>query len=209
MSIRQRTLRLSVLCVALALGLVVGFADPGNSQKNSFKTGLSGYAEVPAIFTQGSGNLALSISDDEAKISYVLSYDGLTAPPTASHIHFGLPGTNGAVVAFLCGGGGKPVCPGSGTVEGDLIGADVQGVQGITAGSLANAIRVIRDGATYVNVHTPTFPAGEIRGHIGKPHPGIGAGSSGGADDDADDADDSKGNSGGNNGKGNAKGHDK
>ena len=207
MSLRQRTLRVSVLCAALVLGLVIGFADTGNSQKNSFKTSLSGYAEVPALFTKGSGNLSLSINADESKISYVLSYKDLVAPPAAAHLHFGLPGTNGGVIAFLCGGSGKPTCPATGTVEGDLIGADIIGVQGITGGNLANAIQVIRDGAVYVNVHTSAFPGGEIRGHVGKPHPGIGGGPSG-ADDDDDD-DNGKGNSGENKGKGNAKGHDK
>jgi hypothetical protein len=38
--------------------------------------------------------------------------------------------------------------------------------QGVAAGELADLIRAIRAGAAYVNVHTATYPTGEIRGQI-------------------------------------------
>ena len=38
--------------------------------------------------------------------------------------------------------------------------------QGIGPGDFAKLIDAIRSGVTYVNVHTPMFPAGEIRGQI-------------------------------------------
>ena len=38
--------------------------------------------------------------------------------------------------------------------------------QGISAGEFAELIRAIRSGNAYVNVHTMTFPAGEIRGQL-------------------------------------------
>jgi hypothetical protein len=69
---------------------------------------------------------------------------------------------------FLCGGGGKPACPASGTVTGTLVAADVVGPtgQGIAAGEFAELVSAIRAGATYVNVHTSTFPGGEIRAQL-------------------------------------------
>jgi hypothetical protein len=39
--------------------------------------------------------------------------------------------------------------------------------QGIAAGQLGEALRAMRAGVTYVNVHTGLFPGGEIRGLIG------------------------------------------
>ncbi|MDQ4029624.1 MAG: CHRD domain-containing protein, partial [Actinomycetota bacterium] len=82
----------------------------------------------------------------------------------------------GGVIAFLCGGGGKPACPAThGTVEGTIRPADVIGpaAQGIAAGEFDELVRAIRAGATYANVHSGTYPAGEIRGQIrtnGKGH---------------------------------------
>lgn len=152
-------------CLWLAL------AEPGKSQANSFKTSLSGYQEVPAVFTAGHGTLRLTISDDETKILYELTYDDLNFAPSAAHVHFGLPATNGAVLFSLCG---TPVaCPPNGQkISGTVVAADIKGadpINGILAGEMAKAIRAIRDGATYVNVHTTRFPGGEIRGHIGTP----------------------------------------
>ena len=36
--------------------------------------------------------------------------------------------------------------------------------QGIAAGQFAELVAAIRAGAVYANVHTPTYPNGEIRG---------------------------------------------
>lgn len=64
---------------------------------------------------------------------------------------------------------GTPPCPlGSGTVEGTVDASDVVGPsgQGITTGEFAEALRAIRSGITYANVHSTKFPGGEIRGQI-------------------------------------------
>jgi hypothetical protein len=76
---------------------------------------------------------------------------------------------NGGVATFLCGGGGKPACPPSGTVTGTISASDVIGPasQGIAAGELDALVRAMRHGVTYANVHTDKFPDGEIRGQIG------------------------------------------
>ncbi len=161
--------------LAAALGIFVS-ASARTDESNNAKATLDGYQENPSISTTGSGSLDLRIDDQTQTIQYELSYGDLegVAPfvtggvVAASHIHVGARGVNGGVSAFLCGGGGKPACPLSGTVTGTINAADVIGpaAQGVEAGSFDELVRAIRAGYTYVNVHTTRWPGGEIRGQI-------------------------------------------
>jgi CHRD domain len=67
---------------------------------------------------------------------------------------------------------GTPACPTrAGTVTGTLMASNIinrASAQGITNGELAEVLDAMRRGATYANVHSKTFPAGEIRGQIVK-----------------------------------------
>lgn len=129
---------------------------------------LNSYQENVTLSTTGVGELTLTINDET--IDYVLTYSRLEGgAATAAHIHVGSRHVNGGVAAFLCGGGDKPACPATeGTVEGTIDTADIVGPagQGVPAGAFAEFVRLIRLGVTYVNVHTPTWPGGEIRGQI-------------------------------------------
>ncbi len=64
--------------------------------------------------------------------------------------------------------GGTPVCPQTGKVTGTITAANVIGPagQGIAAGEFAEALRAVRKGVAYANVHSSKYPAGEIRGQI-------------------------------------------
>src|SRR5260370_24984335 len=93
--------------------------------------------------------------------------------PWFAHSPLGQRPTAGGSSTFFGGGGGKPPCPPQpATVTGTIDAPGVIGPtgQGIAPGELAELIRAIRAGATYANAHTPTFPAGEIRGQIGQRH---------------------------------------
>jgi hypothetical protein len=133
---------------------------------NRFSASLNGFLETPSISTAGSGSISLRI--DGSIIHYRLSYRNLTGSPMFAHIHFGRPDVAGGVAAYLCGGGGKPACPASGSINGTIASGDVVGpmVQGINPGEYAEVVRAIRAGAAYANVHTPMFPGGEIRGNL-------------------------------------------
>src|SRR5262249_60439298 len=90
-------------------------------------------------------------------------------PAGVAHIPFGQSRVSGGVMAFFCGGGGKPACPAAGVpVTGTIVAADVVGptAQGINAGQFAEVVRAMRAGNSYANVQTSTFPNGEIRGHV-------------------------------------------
>lgn len=154
------------LVVAALLG-VSGALGPAAAQLVG--TGLSGFEEVPVISTSGSGAFFARIVGDTA-IDFVLVYEDLEGGTvTAAHIHLGQVGVNGAIVIHFCGTGGKPACPPTpGTLAGTVTSADVVAVpaQGIAAGDLAEVIRAIRVGKAYANVHTTTYPGGEVRGQI-------------------------------------------
>ena len=152
-------LALSMVGAAPALG-----AEGLSAQLNS-------YEETPSTLNSPGTGVFLGLLDsDETTINYQLFYTDLQgASVLFAHIHFGKPGESGGVVAFLCGGGGKPACPAAGTLITGAIGAaNVQALAGqnLAAGDMAAFVRAIRSGFAYVNVHTNAFPTGELRGQI-------------------------------------------
>lgn len=159
----MKALRLVAFTLFIALAAA---ADEGAR----FRAELVGTQEVPAIFTAGSATLEMRVLDNDTRIEFQLSYENLTAPPLAAHVHFGQSGVSGGVSFFFCGGGGKPPCPAStsGTITGTVVGADVVGpvLQGIAPGNLAAILQMIRAGFGYANMHTPLHPTGEIRGQV-------------------------------------------
>ena len=167
---RRRTFVL-VLAVLAAGLLVASLAGASGSGKKNVKANLTGFQEVPAVSSFGSGTFNAVIDDDAQTITYELSFGGLNSATLFAHIHLGQRTANGGVSAFLCGGGGKPACPdggATGTVSGVITAADVIGPagQGIAAGEFDELVRAIRAGVTYANVHSMTQPGGEIRGQI-------------------------------------------
>jgi hypothetical protein len=161
----------AALVGALLLALGVGsYAIAGGGKKNLKADELSGYQENPDISTTGTGSFEATIDDDAQTITYELTYSALEGgAASAAHIHFGKRAVNGGVSAFLCGGGDKPACPAmAGTVNGVVDAADVVGPagQGIAAGEFAELVAAMRAGHSYVNVHTPTWPGGEIRAQV-------------------------------------------
>lgn len=183
---RKLAIIASLLTAAvLTIAAAVALADRGNGGGgNNFRTNLSGYNEVPSQSTPGTGTFrARIVGGDE--IHYRLHYEGFEAAETSTvgaHIHFGQPGVVGGVSAHICGGGGgSPPCTfPEGTFEGVFDSADVVALpgQGIAAGEMAELLRAMRHGFTYVNVHTTRAPGGLIRGQLKRGHGGGGGGNS-------------------------------
>ncbi len=172
---------LYVVLVAAALAAVGGgsYALAGGDEGGA-RARLNGYNEVVgpgSISTTGRGKFAAKIDRGARTITYRLTYT-LENPATAAHIHFAQRHVGGGVIAFLCGGGGKPPCPAGVnepvTVTGTITPENIIGPegQGIEPRSFDEAVRAIRAGATYVNVHSSRWMAGEIRGQIGGKHRG-------------------------------------
>jgi hypothetical protein len=169
---RKLAVVLGVVAVAVvAIAASVAVASNGN---NPFRASLDGYQEVVgpgSISTIGRGTFEATVDPSDMTISFTLTYT-LENPANQAHIHFAQEHVGGGVIAFLCGGGSKPPCPPGtteeATVTGVITAADIIGPagQGIEPGSFAEAVRAMKAEATYANVHSSRWPAGEIRGQI-------------------------------------------
>jgi CHRD domain len=148
---------------------------------HNFKANLVGFKEVPSISTSASGEFKAQINNNETAIDWELSYESLEGDVQQAHIHFAQRGVNGGITVFLCtnqnnGPAGTQACPPPpAVIKGAIMAADVSPnipatemarTQGINTGEFDELLRAIRAGATYANVHSKTWPAGEIRGQI-------------------------------------------
>ncbi|MDG3006966.1 CHRD domain-containing protein [Paludisphaera mucosa] len=123
---------------------------------------LTGDQQVPPNASPAVGFAALTYESASGELAYVISFGGLSGDLAAAHIHFGSAGTTGPVILPFV------IPPGTGT-DGALVGlltaADFIAAPGGPA-SFADALVAIQAGETYVNLHTPNFPDGEIRGQL-------------------------------------------
>ena len=148
-----------MIAFALMLPLVaLSPAASAASDSVDFYTALSGSAETTPVTTTASGAAGMALSADETSLDFVVIAQGLN-DVTGAHIHSGAAGTDGPVLA---------------TLFGPHTGLDVDGVLNrgtiveadLASGTMADLVSALRDGTAYVNVHTVTYPAGEIRGQI-------------------------------------------
>jgi hypothetical protein len=131
----------------LALGATVAFAAPAFAEK--LKATLDGKSEVPPNASAGTGTADIDYDAASKKLTWKLTYSGLSGPATAAHFHGPAePGKNAGVKVPIANATASPV-DGSATLT-DEQAADL----------LA--------GKYYVNVHTATNPGGEIRGQVTK-----------------------------------------
>ena len=131
----------------LALGATVAFAGPAFAEK--LKATLDGKSEVPANASAGTGTADIDYDAATKKLTWKLTYSGLSGPASAAHFHGPAePGKNGGVAVAIPNAGTSPA-------EGSATLTDAQ-----AADLLA--------GKYYVNVHTAANPGGEIRGQVTK-----------------------------------------
>ena len=172
------TKRRVVIVVAAVLSAVGGIATASATAAggvNNIRASLTGYEEVPAISTPGTGSFtARQVSD--GVFEYTLTYSGLEANSTQAHIHFGQEAVSGGIAVWLCSNlatpptpPNTPACPlTGGTVAGTFTAASVVGPsgQGIDAGQLDEVVAAIDSGLAYCNVHSTKYQTGEVRGQI-------------------------------------------
>lgn len=124
----------------------------------SFSSSLSGNQEVPRVLSFGDGTATFEISGDRRSVRFTLDTRNLVGV-TMAHIHAGALGVDGPIIFDLS------ATPFTGPISGTLTETDFRPQPGVA--SFVAALDAIERGATFVNVHTLSYPDGEIRGQIG------------------------------------------
>ncbi len=128
-----------------ALGLTLALAPRPAAAAMQFEAVINAAQEVPTNGSPATGTGTFTLNDAETQLSINVIFSGLIAPETGSHIHGAAPPGTNAGVRF-----GLP------------LGSPKNAVWTIPAGDVAN----LKLGLLYVNIHSQTFPGGEIRGQI-------------------------------------------
>ncbi len=132
---------------AFALGAAVLLTGPASAEK--FKATLDAKSEVPPNASTATGTADIDYDPASRKLSWKLTYSGLSGPAMAAHFHGPAePGKNAGVAVAIPNAGTSPA-------EGSATLTDAQAAD-------------LEAGKYYVNVHTAANPGGEIRGQVTK-----------------------------------------
>jgi CHRD domain len=107
---------------------------------------LKGSQEVPANDSKGMGSAELSYDAATKKLSWKVTYSGLSGPATMAHIHGPADAGKDAPVEIKFDNPASPI-------EGAATLTDEQAAQ-------------LQGGKMYINVHTADHKSGEIRGQV-------------------------------------------
>jgi len=149
--------------ILLAAGLVAAGCNDATKGIGIYQATLTGSGEVPTRGTPADGAVGFNV--EGTTVHYSIETHSITGV-TGAHIHSGAAGVNGPIDVALYPRPGvnfstTPTAGVDGVLfEGSFTAADVYGV------SFDTLLSQMRDGNAYANVHTTTFPGGEIRGQI-------------------------------------------
>jgi hypothetical protein len=149
--------------LVLALGLAGWGCNDATDDLEVFRADLSGANENPARNTAASGTAGFTF--DGTTVRYSVEIDDLSRT-FMGHIHSGNATTNGPVRVWLFPVGANAPGPEVSVTdkrvlaEGSFTAANVTGI------SFDALIAEMRSGNCYVNFHSTTYPAGEIRGQV-------------------------------------------
>ncbi|MEO9533467.1 MAG: CHRD domain-containing protein [Crocinitomicaceae bacterium] len=114
-----------------------------------FRADLDTMQQNAPVTNEAFGVSYFNLSHDQSTLEVRMAADGLSGAITASHLHYGLIGTDGGVALDL-----SPYIVGN-TIVGEI---DVTGMTDLIEAMIADSI--------YINLHTAANPGGEIRGQL-------------------------------------------
>ena len=171
----MNTHRLAVWAVALAAASISFTSSAGIF---IFDATLSGPAESPANASPGTGTAVVTFDNTLNTMEVNVTFSGLVGTTTASHIHAptAVAGTGTANVATTTPTfTGFPLGVSSGTYDHvfDMTQASsynnpsfITANGGTTATAETALLNYLLAGEAYLNIHTTSFPGGEIRGFL-------------------------------------------
>jgi hypothetical protein len=147
---------LSALCT-------LGCSSNDHQVTRTFTVALSADQENPRCPDAGptsTGSATVIVSDTQVMVND-FTWSGLSGPATAAHVHLGALGIAGSIVLTFA------LNPANGMSK-TFVAADypTMPMPGQPA-DFAALLPILRDGGTYLNVHTSSCSGGEIRGQIG------------------------------------------
>jgi len=162
------------LLLAAAHAPTASAADAGAAPRN-FVAHLNGAEVVPARTTTAEANVAMQLDEDGKTLSYRITGKKIMNI-VAAHIHLGVYGVDGGVVAFLAG----PFNPAGGETDGVVGEGEItsSSLVGPLAGmDLSVLLAAMRTGGAYIDIHTDDglgakntgagdFFDGELRGQV-------------------------------------------
>ena len=122
-----------------------------SSNRTHFTAEILGEYIIPQVFTSATGTASLSLNEDQTELDYHITIEGLT--PTIAHFHNAGFDSAGPFVKILDFSGGL-------TISGTWSSTDV------TDPLTAELVTELLAGRLYINIHTESYPAGEIRGNV-------------------------------------------
>ncbi|HZP98139.1 MAG TPA: CHRD domain-containing protein [Reyranella sp.] len=134
---------------AAIVAALIAFAPAAFAATMSFKADLKGSNEVPATTSTGTGTLMATYDPATKKLSYTVTYSGLTGPAVAAHFHGPADAKSNAGVVVPV----KEIAPN--TLHGEATLTDAQAAD-------------LMAGKWYFNIHTAANKGGEIRGQVMK-----------------------------------------
>jgi hypothetical protein len=180
-----------MMYLSLVVVLLAAFTLPApvtQATPITYTADLIGANEFPPSGSPGRGNATVVLDSLANTLHVDVTFSGLQAGTTASHIHCCLPspgatGINVGVATTVPTFAGFPLGVTAGTYSRDFSLLDpatynpafVAAQGGTIAGAKAALVAGIENTETYLNVHTTLFPNGEIRGFLtAAPEPGTG-----------------------------------
>jgi len=142
-----------LVLVAAALASVGLAASGAIAAPATFAVPLSGAQQVPPVQTKGNGTATLTYDPATRRLTWSVTFSGLSSDATMAHFHGpATTGKNAGVLIWIS----KQRTPPASPITGETTLTPEQAQQFMA-------------GDWYVNVHTKEHPGGEIRGQVMPP----------------------------------------